>query len=301
MLCESLTIELKWKNIKDDIWTSQFISPTSKQNIYLKKIIAKKEGLKPITLFLFHDLTSYHGRFHHLTTWFQNNFPEVSFVMMDYAGHGLSNGTRAHVEDMSWLIDDMALLMTSLEKEKNDIWIALGQGMGAIGLLDLINRMGEENKKKIDKLVLTNFILSFSSAAFVIAKEMASKLRFSSGFIKQSRPMSIYHSSEMLSSIQEQVNYLKDPLITHSPTFRSLTTINERVKNLFQDSYFLDKPTLMLSSHSPYLVQGGMESFSKGFKKGLLTKKYYSNFNHDLYNESESQIVFNDIYEWIKL
>lgn len=301
MRSEEKASALCWKNIRDENWTSQFISSHSRQRIYLKKIQSKLSSDSGVTVFLFHDITSYHGRFHHLTSWFQNNYPSVSFVMMDFAGHGLSTGTRGHFEDFNHLVEDMSFVFKNMTKGHNDRWIVLGHGMGAMGLLDLINRFDESLKQKVDQLILSNFILNFSSPLFLFEKKIADKFLINSFLINQSRPLSIYHAREMLSSHEDQVNYLKDPLIIKTPTFQSLKALNEKVKTLFQESYFLDKPTLLLSSQSPYLVGGGMESFSKGFKKGILTKKNYSNFQHDLYNERDSQALFNDIAQWIKL
>lgn len=301
MRSEENSSALIWKNIKDESWTSQFNSVYSKQKIYLKKIQSKDSSGSGVTVFMFHDITSYHGRFHHLTSWFQNNYPTVRFVMMDFAGHGLSTGTRGHFEDFNHLVEDMSFVFKNMAKEPNDKWIVLGHGMGAMGILDLINRFDESIKQKVDQLILSNFILNFSSTLFLLEKKISEKLFSNSFLINQSRPLSIYQAHEMLSSHEDQVNYLKDPLIIKSPTFQSLKTLNDKVKTLFQESYFLDKPTLVLSSQSPYLIGGGMESFSKGFKKGLLTKKNYSNFQHDLYNERDSQTLFNDIAQWIKL
>jgi len=288
--------EISWKNIKDNVWTSFFTSEASKQKIYLKYIRSSQINQNPITIFLFHDLTSYHGRFHHLTTWFQNNFPQVSFILMDYSGHGLSSGTRSHIADLNWLNQDMSFLIDHCDKRADETWIMLGQGMGAIALLDLLNK---SNNEKIDKIIVSNFVLNFKSAIFNLEQKIASKFSLNLAMINQSRPMPIYLPKEMLNQIEDQVKYLNDPLIVKAPTYKSLLTINKRIKSLFLESYFLDKPTLMLTGQSPYLIPGGMEAFASGFKKGILTKKSYSNFKHDLYNESESELVFNDISNWI--
>ncbi len=301
MPCEQEVNKLDWKNIKDDVWTSQFTSTSSGQKIYLKKILAKKKSKNPKTFFLFHDLTSYHGRFHHLTSWFQNNYPEVSFILMDFVGHGLSNGTRVHIQEMNWLTLDMLTVFESLTKNNDEQWIVLGHGMGALAILDLMSRSGLDINRRIDRIIISNFTFNFTSTAFKLEHEISSRLNLNSSFVKQSRPMKIFDPQEMLSSISEQVKYLNDPLIVRSPTFQSLDLINKRVKSIFLESYFLDKPTLILTSRCHHLIAGGMEAFSKGFKKGILSKKSYSNFKHDLYNEKESETVFKDISEWISL
>lgn len=291
---------IKWKELSDGIFVTQFSSRLTSQQIYIKKIAAEKPSADSLTIFLFHDLASYHGRFKKLIKWFKQHHPEITFIMMDFLGHGLSTGTRGHIDNFDELVQDVAKLFRSLEKNPNDKWIALGHGVGALSLLDLINRTDNETKNKIDKLIISNFVLQFSSPILMMQEKLEQKILLLSDAMKTTRVLEIYHPNEILTHSKEQLNYTEDPLIVRKPTFQTFKSINAKAKSIYQDAYFLDRPTMMLQSSSSYLFLGGMESFSKGFKKGLLTEKKYSNLLHDLYNERENTEVFKDIAEWIQ-
>ena len=292
--------ELKWKELSGGTSVTHFSSFLPNQQIYLKKIKAHKKSKNPVTIFLFHDLGSYHGRFYSLMNWFKIHHPEVNFVMMDFLGHGLSSGTRGHIEGFDHLVNDVAFVFRTLTKDPGERWIALGQGLGALSLLDLVNRYDESIKNKIDKLILSNFILNFSSPVMNIQNRLMEKVAYLEAMMKMTRPFEIYLPEQMLTHPKEQGLYMEDPLILRKPTFHTFKCINLKMQSVFQDSYFLDRPTLILQSESPYLVPRGMDSFSKGIKKDLLTEKKYSNLKHDLYNEKDNIIVFNDIAEWIQ-
>ncbi len=295
MLCKK-HMELEWKEIRSNVQVTHFDSCIKNQKIYVKRQLGKGST----TIFLFHDIGSYHGRFNHLLNWFQGEHPEFNFVMMDFAGHGLSSGTRGHVSHMNDLIADVSALLESIDKKSSEKWVMLGHGLGALVLLDLLNRVEGTVKNKIDSLILSNFMLHFESPGFNLQNRIYEKFNLAG---KESmdhfRLLEIYPSADMLSFRREQLEYLQDPLIVHRPTLSSLRAIVQKVRHIYQDSYFLDKPTLVLESTGPSLIENGTDSFARGLKKNLLTQKKYSFLKHDLYNESEKEIVFKDIAEWV--
>ncbi len=290
----------KWKSLSGGVFVTHFSSFLPSQQIYLKKIKAHKKSKNPITIFLFHDLASYHGRFYHLINWFKIHHPEITFIMMDFLGHGLSSGTRSHIDEFSHLVNDVAHVFKTLEKGPDERWIALGHGIGALSLLDLVNRFDETIRNKIDKLIISNFILNFNSPLMNFQNKLVNLVLPLEAVMKTTRPFEIYLPKLVLTDPKDQGHYMEDPLIVRKPTLQTFNCIHLKMKTVFQDSYFLDKPTLILKSESPYLLPGGMDSFSKGLKKDLLSEKKYSNLKHDLYNEKDNVIVFNDIAEWIQ-
>lgn len=292
--------KITWKELGGGIAVTHFTSKFTTQKIYLKKISATKPSKKSITMFLFHDLAAYHGRFMNFVNWFRAQHPEINFILMDFLGHGLSTGTRAHIEDFSELVLDVAKVFRMLDKTPDEEWIALGHGVGALSLLDLINRYDDAVKAKIDRLILSNFVLHFASPILSMQNKLLENVLVLGNVMKTTRALEIYLPNEILTHTREQLIYLDDPLIVRKPTFQTFKAINSKAKSIYQDAYFLDKPTLLLQSASPYLFPGGMESFSKGFKKGFLIEKKYSNLRHDLYNERDNLNVFNDIAEWVQ-
>ncbi len=295
---------LEWKKLTEEVSVTHFSSECRgifrPEQIYLKRIQAKKPGTNPVTFFLFHDVSSYHGRFLNLIKWFSAQHPNVSFVLMDFLGHGLSSGTRGHIEKFGDIATDLVRALELIEKKSDEKWVALGHGLGALALLEVANRFDESIKGKIDSYIVSNFVLNFSSLILEIQNRLLSSTLPLGNVMKTMRPMEVYLPNQVLSHPREQALYLEDPLLVRKPTFQTLQCIGHKVKSIYQDAYFLDKPTLLLKSESPYLFSRGMESFSKGFKKGFLTEKMYPNLRHDLYNERDNLEVFNDIAHWIQ-
>ena len=263
-------MELEWREIRSNVQVTHFDSCIRNQKIYVKRQLGKGST----TIFLFHDIGSYHGRFNHLLNWFQGEHPEFNFVMMDFAGHGLSSGTRGHVTHMNDLIADVTTLLESMEKRSTEKWIMLGHGLGALVLLDLLNRVEGKVKNKIDSLILSNFMLRFESPGFNLQNRIYEKFnQAGKESMDHFRLLEIYPSVDMLSFRREQLEYLQDPLIVHRPTLSSLRAIVQKVRHIYQDSYFLDKPTLVLESSGPSLIENGTDSFARGLKKKPFNSK----------------------------
>ena len=295
---------LEWKNLSEEVRVTHFSSERHgmyrPEQIYLKHIQARRPGTNPVTFFLFHDLSAYHGRFLNFINWFRAQHPNVSFVLMDFLGHGLSSGTRGHIEKFGDIAADVVTALELIEKKPDEKWVALGHGLGALALLEVANRFDESIEGKIDSYVVSNFVLNFSSMMLEIQNKLLTSALPLKNLMKTVRPMEIYLPSMVLTHPGEQTAYLEDPLMIRRPTFQTFQCIGHKVKSIYQDAYFLDKPTLLLKSESPYLFSRGMESFSKGFKKGFLTEKKYPNLKHDLYNERDNLEVYNDIAHWVQ-
>jgi alpha-beta hydrolase superfamily lysophospholipase len=304
MHSKNIVTNERWKCLAPGVQVTQFSSTYGKgHHIYVKHIQSPSKTPK-VKIFLFHDVTSYHGRFMNLVRWFQVRNPEVAFVMIDFLGHGLSTGTRGHIPDFKILCADTESLYRLIDQDfgkvEGEKWVSLGHGMGALAVLDFMNRADEHVKEMVDELILSNFVLNFTSPLFHIDNQFFNNFKGLKKALSHIRPIEIYKAEEMLSHSDDQTNYLEDPLISRKPTYLTFQKLAEKVSKVYQDAYFLDKPTLLLKSSSPYHFGNGAESFSKGFKKELLLEKKYFNLKHDLYNEKDNLIVFNDIVEWLE-
>ena len=301
---------LKWNILENNISVTHFTSSAPSRGfgsgqVYVKKFAALKEDPnKKITVFLLHDIGQYHGRFQQLINWTRNKNPGVSFVAMDFVGHGLSSGTRGHFNKFENLVNDFLYLLTMTEKDhaQNEKWIVLGHGMGGLVALDLLNRIQLTTENKIDGLILSNFILKFSSTFLQIEEQIMLKMSGFKKLLAHSRPFRLATGDAILSCPDEVLKHEQDPLVIHRPTLNSIKEIQNRIRNVYQDSYFLDKPLMLLKSDKGSLHQdSGIDYFAKGIKKDLLTEKNYSLMKHDLYNEIERDTVFKDIMDWMKI
>jgi alpha-beta hydrolase superfamily lysophospholipase len=150
-------------------------------------------------------------------------------------------------------------------------------------------------ERKIDGLVLSNFILKFEySRLFKLLNPPLTH------FVSRLRAQKVFHGPDMTSDDHHAILFEQDSLIVHRPTWSAINSIKEKLNMVYRDAYFLNWPILVLQSeHDKYIIKQGMEYFLKGIKKNLLTEKNYSNLKHDLYNETDKEMVFNDLVEWI--
>ncbi len=301
---------IHWKKLDNKISAGHFTSSDSSagrsgfnsSQIYVKKYEALKSDVeKEITIFLLHDIGQHHGRFHSFVEWMRENNPGINFIAMDFVGHGLSSGTRGHFEKFDSLVNDFHHLLMQLEKnkQKKEKWIVLGHGMGGLVALDLMNRFQDSVEHKIDGLILSNFILKLQSAFLQFEDQFIDRTLIKA-LVGHSRLMKIYKGDEILTTPEDILNYEQDPLVVHRPTLTSIKELQKKMANIYQESYFLGKPLMLMKSEFGTKIESrGIDYFAKGIKKELLTEKKYSHMKHDLYNEREKENVFSDILSWM--
>lgn len=299
---------LIWKKLENNILVTHFTSASdSSSKIYVKRFEAlKKDPHRNMTIFLLHDVGQYHGRYLSFINWTRNRYPGISFVAMDFVGHGLSSGTRGHVKKFESLVDDVFFLLNHTDKNVDEVdnveqWMILGQGLGGLVALDLINRYQEVIEKKICGLILSNFIFKFTSPFLQFENQLSAAYSGLKNLIPHSRPIKLLKGEDMLSAPQDILILEHDPLVVHRPTLITIKEIQKKIASIYQDSYFIGKPVLLLKSENDNVANSsGLDYFAKGIKKELLTEKKYSLMKHDLYNETDREIVFQDIMGWMK-
>ena len=294
---------LSWKFLKNHTYVAHYRSTSnvlSKTQIYVKHYRSLETSEKNKTFFILHDLGEYHGRYQSFINWFQIKNPEISFVVMDYQGHGLSSGTRGHFDKFEHLVNDFLFLIEQFDKN-HEKWFLLGHGLGGLVVLDLLNRFQESTEDKIDGIVLSNFIVKFNSPLLDVENHVSQWGDSLRSLFSRVRTFRLKNGEDILTDPQDIIDYEQDSLMIHRPTLNSLREIQKKMTNIYQDSYFLNKPILMLSSEeNSGVFNNNMEHFARGIKKELLTEKKYSLMKNDLYNERDKEIVFNDIAEWVK-
>lgn len=301
---------LSWKKLDNNIYATHFLSRATElgykpSQIYVKKFEAtKKDPKKNITIILLHDICQYHGRFQHFINWMREHNPGVSFIAMDFQGHGLSSGTRGHFFKFNHLATDLYYLLDQLEKNNDELekWIVLGHGLGGMVALDLLSRFQMPSHKSIDGVILSNFILTFPSALLQLESQLSSSQKILNKFLSRVRPIKYHRGEDILTSPDDVLMYEQDPLVLSRPTLNTIREIQKRVEVIYQDSYFLDKPLMILKSEMGIDSKNeGISYFAKGIKKELLCEKSYSHMKYDLYNEYERVAVFKEITDWMKL
>ncbi|MGZ3807283.1 MAG: alpha/beta hydrolase [Bacteriovorax sp.] len=206
---------IHWKRLNDDVSVGHFssCSPSIGHNasqVYVKSHQALGlDSEKSIKVFLLHDIGQHHGRYQSFIDWARRENPAISFVAMDFVGHGLSSGTRGHFEKFDHLVNDFHFLLTQMEKKSDDSekWIVIGHGLGGLVALDLVNRFQDSKEHRIDGLVLSNFIFQLSSLVFQLEDQMLLDKSTIRKIIGHTRPVRPFKSEEILSAPEDVLNY----------------------------------------------------------------------------------------------
>lgn len=303
------SLKNSWKDLGNNIFAGHFLSNSpalgyNSSQVYVKKYSSlANDPISKTTIFLLHDIGQYHGRFQSFINWAQKENPNITFVAMDFIGHGLSSGTRGHFDKLEYLVDDFHYLLNQFDKnsENNEKWHVLGHGLGGLVALDYLNRYQDSVENKIDGVILSNFILKFDSLFLQFEDQTLIQKMGLNKVLDHIRPLRVLKGDQQLSNAEDVLNYEQDPLVVHRPTLASIKEIKKKIINIYQDSYFLSKPLMLLKSDlSSKKTNDSISYFSKGVKKELLTQKKYSIMKHDLYNDKEREIVFADILNWMK-
>lgn len=282
------------KDVEQEVFVGTFSSTSGPEKNYFKKIYPKEKTKELLHLVLLHDFGEFHGSYIELVNYFSQNHPrEVGITLIDFKGHGLSSGTRSHIEHFSNFADDLKVFFEKLPYES----FVLGHGLGALAILDFIRSYENLSSKKISGLILSNPFIG-------MAGKFPAKIRELSGSIPKklwSKVRVPYHmrGEYLTHDFSKQERYDDNPLINR---FVSLSLLFESMKasnDIVDISYYLQHPVLALVSREGSLVRlNQVELFFRAMPQSKVEIKRYE-MGHDLYNESGRDILFSDIAKWI--
>jgi len=271
-----------------------FASASGPEKIYYKKIYPRKHGDDIIHLVILHDFCEFHGRYAELVNYFSKGHSgKVGLTLIDFKGHGLSSGTRSHVNDFSEYASD---LKSFFEKNAHGFFV-LGHGLGALVALDFIRQYENLSLKKIKGLILSNPFVGMNDNFFgkgakilkSLPKKMWSKIRIP------------YHlrGGDLTHDFSQGEAYDDNPVINRFLTL-SLLLESMKVSNEVIDiSYYLRPPVLALVGVQDNLVRlKQVELFFRAMPQSKVEIKRYD-MGHDLYNEIGREILFQDIANWL--
>ena len=146
------------------IYTGYFKSSRGNERIYYKRSFPQTDLLdKIIHLFILHDAGDYHGRYKFLPEFLSHKMGErIVFTFIDLKGHGLSSGTRGHLDDFDEYCEDLEYLMNMTPRLESRISnIILGNGMGSLLALRYFQEYAHKVSSELSGLILSNPLLSF--------------------------------------------------------------------------------------------------------------------------------------------
>jgi len=290
------SITNQWSDIGNQQAICQVSATWESHFIYVKNWTAHLpvEEIKS-NIILLHDIGHYGESFSNFINWIKAKNKNIAIYTIDCIGHGLSTGTRGHVDEFETYISDLLRAFKNINFHNREVFV-LGHGMGGLMAIDLYNRYSHHLNFKLQGLILTSFIMKYDQ--FLLNANWSKML--ANGFFKRLK-INNFFEPNLLTNFQEAgIAFAQDPLVVHRPSLGLVRELKEKSLSIYQDAYYLDVPIFVAwSENDHYLNKLGMNYFVKGVKKELLFEKKYSLMRHDLYNERDSLTFFEDLLNWI--
>jgi alpha-beta hydrolase superfamily lysophospholipase len=250
---------------------------------------------------MLHDLLDYHARYLDFFHYNQKvSGTELGFAWMDFKGHGLSSGVRGHVQGFDEYCYDVEVMIDHLKNEGIEKVLFIGQGLGALVMLKMMNPLSPFSQKMQESsagLVFINPLIHFNFQW----------PDFNMGRLKKWVPtLDRWKISLRLKGHHLCTDLFKADELDRDPLFLekvSLGFIHEVLKagvDVRRMSYFIDTPSLFLVSRDDFLLSfDQIILYQKGLPREIASLQEYSDAKHDLLNDKNRELVFNDILSWI--
>lgn len=311
-LDNDVNLQIPWKEVASGVEVGHLKNENGK-SLYLKRFIfaeknKKSSSAKTLRLIFLHDILEHHGRYvESFHKNFSGQFPHLEIVFLDYEGHGLSNGTRGHIENLDQLVDDLVLVLENLEEVQN--FYFFGHGLGALVFMRFLLFKKSIEKKHLLKgfsgLIASNFHFDFGKRINPMVKlldfvekrtEPLSKIQLE--HVKLNR---LVHGGDLSFQRDVQEKYEADPLVVHRLSYQGLRSLEHGLADISRKAYFIDFPFLcLIGKNDPLINLEKMNLFMKSIEKKHYRVIELPDSKHDLYNDNDSGFVIKEIIQWIQ-
>ncbi len=283
-------------------------SYNSKDCCHVKKItyhVAPHLRSTDVQIFLIHDIFEHHMRWYPLVERLVQEWSgNYQLVLHDLKGHGMSTGTRAHIEDFSIYCKDLATLINLCKESRSEKCrvIVIGQGIGGLVILKAIEQYRHLIDAVIGGIILINpsFKLAFQTPCSlpVTLRNFSSVLSNISSKIRFARPFS---GHDLFAITKDAEDYNADPLIPRFLSLGLMSQLLKSTKEIRQFSYFVDVPSLFLCGKpGPLFDPDSAFLFHKGIPNTDSLYLQYPEEKHGLlYGEKKQEIIVT-IKNWIQ-
>ncbi len=277
----------------------RFLPEAGRGALYFKKMVpADRSGVR-LQVAILHDLLEYHRYQAAPGAYLIDKLgPQVEVSWMDFAGHGLSTGTRQHMDSFASLLSDLQSFLSEQAftpgAGKDVRRLVVATGLGALVLLRLLQT------KDLGDLRPHGMVL-----AGPLVRPLFRMPRVGARFLKQwgpqlgrlrfpMPPRSQWVRGQKLIETQSS-----DPLVGSSIPLGPMLEIMENAERVRRDSFFPDIPTLIQVGELDLITDVETSRiFHKGLGKTTASFKQYEGMRHDLYNDPGADRALEDVYNW---
>jgi len=218
-----------------------------------------------------------------------------SMVMYDLRGHGkTARGLEiGYVKNFNNYVEDTKSFIKKMNEKLNvSDFIIYGHSMGGLIVLEYISKYHEYLKGAITSGPATKMNAS-AGKKFL--------LTFMVKISSRSRIKMPLNPEELTHERKIWEEYIKDPLVFKNPTVNLIYEMYKESKSVWKDLGEIEIPILMLHGGSDRIVP--KEATEKSFpliSSKDKTKKIYDGMFHEIHNEVDRKIVYDDIINWLK-
>jgi alpha-beta hydrolase superfamily lysophospholipase len=265
---------------------------TNQENHQLYYQYWHPEGKTRGILMLIHGLHDHSGRYQHVASYFSKQ--GFATYGIDLPGHGKSEGTRSYVKSFDEYNQSLLEYLQIIKEQQAGIPVfIIGHSLGGlIGATFLI-----DHQDKFQGAVL--------SGSLALVPDYVSDLTIRIGkligrILPKFRilPLDIANISQDPEVVEA---YRHDPLVYQGKvTARLSAEINNAISRLAREGYRIEIPLLLLHGTEDRLCDPACSQFlhdlSSSVDKELI---FYPGFYHEVYNEPETDRVFQDVSKWL--
>jgi alpha-beta hydrolase superfamily lysophospholipase len=249
------------------------------------------------TVLIIHGLGEHIGRYEHVAA--QLLRCDRNVIGYDQRGHGTSQGARGKLGRSEALLDDLALVIDLVRRERPGPLVLLGHSMGGLVAARMVagglQEVAPRWYRKVDGLVLSSPALDLGMS--VGQKRLLSVL----GPLTPNLAVSNGLKPEWISRDPAVVKaYEDDPLVHDRVTPRLVRFMLDGGIFVRANAARWRVPTLLLYSGSDRCVApAGSEAFTAQAPKNVVATQAFDSLYHEIFNEPEQAAVFSVLTTWL--
>ena len=254
------------------------------------------DGPPRARLIWLHGLAEYLGRYTETFEWFAER--RFDCWMVEFRGHGESEGRRGHILRFDEYLDDLRALIAELPEDGAPA-VAIGHSTGGLVLARALQR-GVEPPAGWRASVLTSALLAWRDDLPAWQLRLATSLASPLPWL---RIPSDIDTDWLTKQAEIRQAYAEDPLVFSGVTAAWLREIQTAMEQAHRDAAAIPSPLLMMHGSDDLLVPiAGAERFVETRSLAGATTDFvvWPGARHELFNETERDRVRGRVVDWLE-
>jgi alpha-beta hydrolase superfamily lysophospholipase len=238
-----------------------------------------------------HGLGEHCNRYNHFAGFF--NSKGLACLGYDRVGHGRSSGKRGHVENFSFYLDEIDMLLQTARKEYPKAPVFLyGHSMGGNLVLNYVLRKSEE----ITGAIATGSWIRLSKNPSALLLAFARAINSICPSFHQPNGLDVATLSRDRNVVKA---YQQDPLVHDRISVKAAVEMFDAAGFLDKYQGLFPKPLLLMHGNTDSLVDVSGTNALATRITGDITLKIWPDMFHEIHNETDKQLVMDYTFNWI--